>query len=73
MRIHVEDLKFTSREDVISWILQQIEQVFEKLKIDWHNFTNCGVRHCKNAETFQITPAKTEYITKRNSEPDRVH
>ena len=62
MCIHVDDLKLAGRKDIIMWILQQIEKAFGQLKIDWHNFTNCGVGHCQNADTFEITLEQAEYI-----------
>ena len=62
MCIHVDRLKLTGRKDVIIWILQQIEKAFGQLKIDWHNFTNCGVQHCQNADTYEINRDQIEYI-----------
>ena len=40
---HVDDLKLTGVRQVVEHILQQLEKVFGKLKIEWNNFTNCGI------------------------------
>ena len=37
------------------------ESLWSIQKIDWHNFTNFGVRHCQIVETFEITLDQTEY------------
>ena len=42
---HVDDLKLSGKKESILWILQQIEKEFGELKIEWHTFTNCGLRH----------------------------
>ena len=62
MAKHVDDLKITGTKAIILWILQQIEKVFGPLKIEWHNFTNCGVRHIQDPSTFEITLDQIEYI-----------
>ncbi len=35
--------------------------MFGELKIEWHAFTNCGVRHIQCKITMQITLDQTEY------------
>ena len=62
MAKHVDDLKITGTKAIILWILQQIEKVFGPLKIEWHNFTNCGVRHIQDPSTFEVTLDQAEYI-----------
>ena len=42
MTKHVDDLKLAGTTVEVTSVLQQIERVFGQLKIDWHNFTNCG-------------------------------
>ena len=44
------------------WIVGKLEVVFGKLKIEWHNFTNCGVRHIQDPTTLTITLDQVEYI-----------
>ena len=63
MAKHVDDLKITGDKATVIWILQQIEQVFGKLKIDWNNFTNCGVRHIQDTTTKEVSLDQTLYIS----------
>ena len=44
-------------------MLQQIEKVFGKLKIEWPNFTNCGVRHTKDKVTKAVSLDQVEYAS----------
>ena len=44
-------------------ILQQIEKVFGKLKIEWHEFTNCGVRPRQHKVTKEISLDQMEYAS----------
>ena len=62
MAKHVDDLKITGRKDVVDWVLSKIQAVFGELKILWHNFTNCGLRHIQDRSTFTITLDQEEYI-----------
>lgn len=62
MAKHVDDLKITGDKQTVSWILEQIEKVFGKLKIEWHSFTNCGVRHIQDPTTKEVTLDQTDYI-----------
>ena len=55
MTKHVDDLKLAGIVREIILILQQIAQVFGKLKIEWHEFTNCGVRHRQHKVTKEIS------------------
>ena len=59
---HVDDLKITASKENIIWILKKIEQVFGQLKIEWNNFTNCGVRHRQDVNTKEVTMDQAEYI-----------
>ena len=72
MAKHVDDLKLTGQRQTLIWILQQVEKVFGKLKIEWNNFTNCGIRHIQNVETKEVSMDQTEYIkgVKTISHPD---
>ena len=51
MAKHVDDLKMVGVREEVIFILQQLEKVFGKLKVEWNNFTNCGVRHIQNKVT----------------------
>ena len=55
MTKHVDDLKITGRPDVVRHVLGEIQKVFGELKIIWHDFTNCGVRHVQCPRTKQIS------------------
>ena len=59
---HVDDLKVTGDKAIVIWILEQIQKVFGQLKIDWNNFTNCGVRHRQDTVTKAVTLDQEEYI-----------
>ena len=48
MAKHVDDLKLTGKKKVIEWVLQQIQEVFGELKIEWYSLTNCGLRHIQD-------------------------
>ena len=63
MAKHVDDLKIAGDKATVIWILQQIEKVFGKLKIEWNNFTNCGVKHEQNTTTKEITLDQSHYIS----------
>ena len=45
MTKHAYDLKWVGIRKAVISVLQQIEKVFGELKIEWHEFTNCGLRH----------------------------
>ncbi|MFM7979322.1 MAG: hypothetical protein ACKPKO_08415 [Candidatus Fonsibacter sp.] len=55
MTKHVDNLKLAGTRTEVTSVLQQIEEVFGKLKIEWHNFTNCGVRHTQDKVTKAIS------------------
>ena len=63
MAKHVDDLKVTGENDTVIWILQKIETVFGKMKLEWNNFTNCGVRHIQDKESKEVTLDQEEYIS----------
>ena len=64
MTKHVDDLKTTGQRDKTLKIFGAIEKVFGSLKINWNNFTNCGVRHTQDVNTKEITLDQTEYVQK---------
>ena len=59
---HVDDLKIAGRREVVLAILKEIQAVLGDLKIEWHTFTNCGVKHTQNPQTFEISLDQAEYI-----------
>ena len=63
MTKHVDDLKFAGTRAEVTSVLQQIEQVFGKLKTEWPNFTNCGVRHTKDKVTKAVSLDQVEYAS----------
>jgi hypothetical protein len=63
MTKHVDDLKLAGIVREIITILQQIENNFGKLKIEWHEFTNCGVRHRQHKVRMEITLDHLEYAS----------
>ena len=62
MAKHVDDLKLTGERSVILKVLKMIQDVFGELKIEWFNFTNCGLRHIQDPTTFCITLDQEEYV-----------
>ena len=61
MAKHVDDLKLTGQRQVVEQILQQLEKVFGKLKIEWNNFTNCGIRHRQDSATKSVALDQDTY------------
>ena len=64
---HVDDLKIAGSKPAVLRIISELEKVFGKLKVEWHNFTNCGVRHCQDPQTLAITLDQDEYIKKNTT------
>ena len=62
MAKHVDDLKLCGEYDVIVDVLAKIQKVFGELKIEWNNFTNCGVRHKQDTTTKEVTLDQDDYI-----------
>ncbi len=58
MTIHVDDLKFAGRPDVVKDVLTTLQKEFGELKILWNDFTNCGVHHEQDTKTKEITLTK---------------
>ena len=52
---HVDDLKLTGEPNAVKNILAELQKVFGELKVEWHTFTNCGVRHIQDPVTKDIT------------------
>ncbi len=61
--MHVDDLKVTGEDWAIKEIFSKIESVFGDLTKVSYNFTNCGVRHCQDEKTFEVTLDQTEYLS----------
>ena len=59
--VHVDDLKMTGEKETLLWIVDCLERVFGKLILQWHHFTNCGIRHIQDPQTFAITLDQIEY------------
>jgi len=58
---HVDDLKIAGEKEEIKFVLGDLEKVFGELKITWHDFTNCGVHHCQDQLTKEITLDQIHY------------
>ena len=54
MAIHVDDLKIAAPKETIEEIVKHLERNFGKLILQWHNFTNCGIRHRQDPQTFAV-------------------
>eukprot|EP00969_Alexandrium_andersonii_P142588 6304918-Alexandrium_andersonii.AAC.1 len=55
MAKHVHDLKLAGEKPETIGCIQKLESVFGKLKLEWHTFTDCGVRHAQNPQTKDVT------------------
>ena len=62
LAIHVDDLKMTGDKQTLLKIVARIEHTFGKLILQWHRFTNCGLRHIQDPTTFECTLDQIEYI-----------
>ena len=62
MTKHVDDLKLTGRREAILYVIQELQKVFGDLKVEWNEFTNCGVRHVQDVSTKEVTLDQCEYI-----------
>jgi hypothetical protein len=62
MSKHVDDLKITGSKETIAEIISELEKVFGSIKLEWHTFTNCGVRHVQDPTTNEVTLDQNEYI-----------
>ena len=61
MTKHVDDLKIAGEPAVVKEILTILQKEFGELKINWHDFTNCGVRHQQDPKTKEITLDQIAY------------
>ena len=61
MTKHVDDLKIAGEPAVVKEILTILQKEFGELKISWHDFTNCGVRHQQDPKTKEITLDQIAY------------
>ncbi len=62
MAKHVDDLKVTGERTCVLDVLKRIEGEFGAMKVEWDNFTNCGVRHRQDKMAKEITLDQSEYI-----------
>ena len=62
MSKHVDNLKLAGMRHIIKEIMTQMQRVFGELKIQWHSFTNCGVRHIQDKLTKEITLDQIVYV-----------
>ena len=67
MTKHVDDLKITGEREWIDWLLEKIQETFGKLKLEWNEFTNCGVHHVRNISLNTVTLDQIQYAKKLRS------
>ena len=67
MTKHVDDLKITGEQEWIDWLLEKIQETFGKLKLEWNEFTNCGVHHVRNISLNTVSLDQIEYAKKLRS------
>ena len=58
---HVDDVKIAGNKETVLKVLQKLQAVFGPLKIEWSQFTNCGVRHIQNPTTKDCTLDQDAY------------
>ena len=63
MTKHVDDLKLSGEAEMLNLILKELQLVFGELKVEWHVFTNCGVRHVQDIRTKEITLDQIAYVS----------
>ena len=58
--IHVDDIKFTGRQNDIDRLVKLLEATFGKMTLQFDKFTNCGMTHerDKNGNTTEETRTK---------------
>ena len=62
LAIHVDDLKLIGEKSIIMEIVGHLQRTFGELIVQWHTFTNCGIRHIQDPETMEISLDQFEYI-----------
>merc|ERR1712051_304790 len=60
---HVDDLKMTGTATKMQHVLQELQKVFGELKVEWHVFTNCGVRHVHDVRTKEVTLDQIQFAS----------
>ena len=58
---HVDDLKLIGPESNVEHVITELEKVFGKLKRNYKEFTNCGIRH-KQLDDGSVELDQDEYI-----------
>ena len=61
MTKHVNDLKITGEQKRVDFVLSKIQAMLGNLKIEWNEFTNCGVRHTQDKVTKECYLDQLEY------------
>jgi hypothetical protein len=51
---HVDDIKFTGHMQCLKKLIHVCEEAFGKLKINWFNFANCGLKYAQDEKTFEV-------------------
>ena len=53
----------TGTAEKMQFILQELQKVFGELKVEWHVFTNCGVRHAQDIKTKEIVLDQIQFAS----------
>ena len=50
MTTHVDDIKMCGRPQTMSWVVKQLEEQFNSIKLEKNNFVHLGLQHtlCKD-------------------------
>ena len=49
------------RGDIVTKVFAEIQKVFGEMKINWYDFTNCGVKHVQCQRTYIVTLDQIHY------------
>ena len=60
---HVDDIKIAASDTHIKQIIADLEAAFGKVKVEWNNFTHCGIRHIQDTHDFSISLDQIEYVS----------
>ena len=68
MTIHVDDIKMCGHPQIMSWVVKQLEEQFDSIKLEKNNFVHLGLQHalCKDG-SMEIS--QTHYISERKPIP----
>eukprot|EP00435_Cladocopium_sp_Y103_P048141 s730_g14.t1 len=62
MTIHVDDIKMCGRPETMSWVVKQLEEQFDSIKLEKNNFVHLGLQHTL-CEDGSMEVSQTHYIS----------